>query len=261
MLLTDDLINELHSFRIEMMKRLVTALRKVRPLADGREIGVGYASFPGDGNNLTQVYGISHRGASYDLAEVEAFFEGKANNWELIVTPFESAELMSRGTKLGYQPDHFESVLAMKAAASSFELPQNVNVVEMGGDLTLWARVSDAAWCETNELADELSWIGKIAVASPSRRFMALVEGQPAATASMVEIDGKIMFTGAATLPKYRGMGLQTALTNRRLAEAGSGAFVHVVALPGSQSHRNLQRIGFSPLYSKLVMFRQGIPT
>jgi hypothetical protein len=31
-----------------------------------------------------------------------------------------------------------------------------------------------------------------------------------------------------------------------------------VSALPGSQSHRNLQRIGFQPIYSELVMFRQA---
>jgi hypothetical protein len=258
LLLTETLIDDLHQFRIAMMKRFIVSLKQVRPHADFKDVGSGVATYPGNGANLTQVYGISHRNAAFDLEEVDAFFEGKSDNWELIVTPFESTTLMTQAIKIGYAPDHFESVLAMIAGMNAPQVPLGVDVEEVTGDLTQWARVSDAGWCGTNDLADELSPIGQFALAAPTRRFMAYVDGEPAATASLIEIDGKFLFAGASTLPKFRNRGLQTALTQRRLAEAGSGSIVQVVAMPGSQSHRNLQRIGFRPLYSKLVMFRHG---
>jgi hypothetical protein len=258
MLLTENIIDDLHLFRVSMMKRLILAMKELRPSADGIDVGAGYATFPGDGSNLTQVYGISHRGANFDLAELDAFYEGKADNWELIVTPFEAPTLMAQAVKHGYVPDHFETVLALTAKPQDLTLPNGVEIHEMSGDLTTWVQVSDAAWSERDELLEEISWFGRFAAVSKSRRFLAFVDGEPAAVASLVDIDGKCMFAGAATLPKFRGRGLQTALTRRRLAEAGPGAFVQVVAMPGSQSHRNLQRIGFSPLYSKLVMFRRG---
>jgi hypothetical protein len=257
MLLTDTVIDDLHQFRTNMMRRLVAALKILRPSAEGLETGAGYASYPGDGPNLCQVYGISHRGAEFDLDAIEEFYRGKAENWELIVTPFESQALMAKAVAMGYVPDHFESVLALTAPKPSATKSAEIEVEEITGDMYLWSQVSDAAWNGRDELQEELSWIGRMVSESPTRRFLGRLNGEPAATASLVEVDGRFMFAGASTLPKFRNRGLQTALTNHRLAIAGEGSFVQVVAVAGSQSHRNLQRIGFSPLYSKLVMFRR----
>jgi hypothetical protein len=64
---------------------------------------------------------------------------------------------------------------------------------------------------------------------------------------------------GAATLPEYRRLGVQTAIIARRLhAAALAGCeFVVVSTQPGSGSQRNMERRGFRLAYTKLVMVRE----
>ena len=256
MLLTGELVDQLHAFRVGMMMRSTGVLKDLFDQVDGAAIGTGYATFAGDGSPTTQVYGIGHRDSVTDLTEVDEFYNGRTSNWELIVTPFTSSEVLKQASELGYVADHFETVLAQIGDPKPLESPSDITIEEITGDLELWSRVSEAGWMGFDEPVKEVSEIGKLIAAYPSRRFLGFIDGQAAATASLVALDGKFMFAGASTMPKFRGRGLQTALTHHRLAVAGKGSLVQVVALPGSQSHRNLQRIGFEPLYSKLVMFR-----
>ena len=70
--------------------------------------------------------------------------------------------------------------------------------------------------------------------------------------------NANIAALGAATLPEFRGRGVQTALINRRLwAAAQQGSEYAVVSTtPGSGSQRNMERRGFRLAYSKIVMVR-----
>jgi hypothetical protein len=258
MLLTEEVIDSLHHFRLAMMTRLVKALQSRGYPADGREIGSGYASYPGFGSSLAQAYGVGRGDAEFDLSELDGFYTDRADNWELIVTPFDSPRVLQDAIKIGYSPDHFETVLAMTVGPQHQDAAPDFEIEECKGDLQDWIRACDSAWTERTDLTDETSEIMQISTANSARRYLARVNGEPAATAALLEIDGRYLFAGAATRPQYRGRGLQGALTQRRLADAGEGAFVQVVALPGSQSHRNLQRTGFQPLYSKLVLLRRG---
>ena len=258
MLLTDTLIDELHAFRVGTMARAAKALAPEFPSIAGTSIGSGYAIFAGDGSPLTQVYGVGHRDSDFDLAEIESFFQGKASNWELIVTPFTNHALLHAATNVGYVIDHFETVLAQHSAPQECILGPGIEIEEVEGDFKEWSIVSEAGWTGQEVLLDEPSELGKVIAAYPARRFLARIDGEGAATAALGEFEGKFVFSGASTRPQYRGRGLQTALTQHRLREAGVGSFVQVTALPGSQSHRNLQRIGFEPLYSKVVLYRRG---
>ncbi len=257
MLLTDELIDSIHAFRVALTARYAESLKGILPTAAGCAIGSGFAVFAGEGSPRTQAYGLGHRDAPVDLSELDAFYGGLAKNWELIVTPFDSQDLLRQAAQLGYVPGQFESVLGQVVPADIEVLP-GFEIEEITGDLTLWTQVSDTAWIGRAELRADVSDIGALGVVAPARRYLAWVDGQPAAIAAMAEFGGKFKLTGAATRPQFRGRGFQLALTQRRLCDAGPGAFLHVVALPGSQSHRNLQRAGFQPLYSKLVLFRHG---
>ncbi len=256
MLLTEALIDRVHSFRIRTMEESISSLQAVVPNAAGEAVGAGYARFAGDGSPLTQACGIAHRTEDFDLAGLDEFYGGLTANWELIVTPFDSPALFREATRYGYVPDHFESVLAQVAGPTQNEDLPDVLIEEVTGDTAEWARVMDAGWADQENLAEELSVLARCCAATPTRRYIARVEGAPAAVAAMVCFDGMFSLGGACTLPQFRGRGLQRALTKRRLADAGPGAFVQGVAIPGSKSHRNMQRSGFSPLYSKLVMVR-----
>ena len=65
-------------------------------------------------------------------------------------------------------------------------------------------------------------------------------------------------FFGTATLPEYRGRGVQTALIAQRLHEAALAGCEYAVVstMPGSGSQRNMERRGFRVAYTKTVMLR-----
>jgi GNAT superfamily N-acetyltransferase len=85
--------------------------------------------------------------------------------------------------------------------------------------------------------------------------YLAEVDGEPVAAAALV-IDGDIGYlANAATLPSARGRGCQRALIARRLQDAALHDCEVVLSLaePGSSSHRNLQRAGLTPAYTKVM--------
>ncbi len=257
MLLTDELIDNLLTFRVAKLRALVESGTQAGFTFEGKTMGSGYACWAGDGSPMTQVYGVGHRDSEFDLDEIDAFYEGRATNWELVATPFTSKSLLTEAVKRGYLPDHFETVLGQLASSTSVELQPGVEIERVSGDMTEWMRVNDAGWMEQDELPDEVSDLSRLMAATPAYRYLARVNGEPAAAAGLASLDGKFLFAGACTLPKYRGRGIQRAFTQRRLNDAGPGSFVQVVATPGTVSHRNLQKVGFDPLYSKLVMMRR----
>jgi hypothetical protein len=63
------------------------------------------------------------------------------------------------------------------------------------------------------------------------------------------------VLAAAATLPAFHGRGAQTALIHRRLADAAAAGctLLAVEATPGSQSERNLERIGLRLAYTRVV--------
>ena len=86
--------------------------------------------------------------------------------------------------------------------------------------------------------------------------LVALVDGVPAACGSLSVVDGVGWLGGAATLPAFRGTGLQTALVRHRLrlAAAAGCTFAAATALPDGQSARNLERLGFRLAYTQAVL-------
>jgi GNAT superfamily N-acetyltransferase len=86
------------------------------------------------------------------------------------------------------------------------------------------------------------------------RRYLALVDGVPAAVAALHTREGTGLFVGAATLPAFRRHGCQSALIARRLADAAADSdLVVATAAAGSASHENLARHGFETTYRRTL--------
>jgi len=84
------------------------------------------------------------------------------------------------------------------------------------------------------------------------RRYLATVDGRSAAAAALFTRDGAGILAGAATLPRFRGRGCQTALITRRIADASADSdLVVVTAALGSPSHGNLTRLGFQVTHTR----------
>lgn len=85
------------------------------------------------------------------------------------------------------------------------------------------------------------------------RRYLASVDGQPAAVATLTAHEGIAYLAGAATLPAFRGLGAQTALIRARLADAAQTSELVVVTTAfTSRSQHNLEKNGFRLAHVKM---------
>jgi GNAT superfamily N-acetyltransferase len=90
--------------------------------------------------------------------------------------------------------------------------------------------------------------------------FFAFLNGELAGGAGGLIVPERKLLAlfGAATLPRFRGHGIQTAFLHRRMAVAvKAGCDLAVpVTLGGSTSQRNAERVGFRVAYSKATMVK-----
>ncbi|MVO98500.1 GNAT family N-acetyltransferase [Paenibacillus lutrae] len=85
------------------------------------------------------------------------------------------------------------------------------------------------------------------------RFFLGYIDGQPAGVGVM-HIDGEVAScTLAATLPEFRGRGLQTAMLQTRMHEAAKAGCRIVAAQAdfGSASQNNMERLGMRLAYTR----------
>ncbi len=92
------------------------------------------------------------------------------------------------------------------------------------------------------------------------RLYVAAVDGTPAAFGALYVSGGVGSLAGAATAPRYRGRGCQSALIRRRIADAAAEGcdLVAAQATPGSSSQRNMERAGLRVAYTKAIWSRLG---
>ncbi len=118
-----------------------------------------------------------------------------------------------------------------------------------------WAAVAAQAFGPGTEAI-----MNAVAHAPGTRRFVAWLDGRPAATAALSTGEGVAAFHGTATLPHFRGRGLQTALLAHRLYAAAQAEvdLASVFVTPGSGSERNVERAGFRMVGARLTFTRHS---
>ena len=91
--------------------------------------------------------------------------------------------------------------------------------------------------------------------------YLARIAGAPAGAATLSIHGGTASLFGASTRPAFRRCGVQHALIAARLAAATDAgcdlAVVHTE--PGSDSQRNVERLGFRLAYTKVTMRRTDV--
>jgi hypothetical protein len=137
--------------------------------------------------------------------------------------------------------------------AASVAVPEGVDVAEvrdldtlrlaarLGAEVFDWPPPSDA------EVEEELGQIlADHGGAWQARRYLALVDGRPAATAGATVDGDALRLWGGATVPELRGRGAYRALVARRLADgAGTAATFALVKAVDDTSSPILRRLGF----------------
>ena len=253
MILTDEVADRVHRLSVDIVRLTAKGYFKVRDDSAEAELGTGYGLYAGSGSPLTQVVGFAHR-APGDVQEIERFFAPRTENWEITVTPFTDPGSFRELLDLGYRPGQFEGELGQWIG----RLPESpeADIREVSGDLSVFNEVSGRGWRENEGVAYEPGELERAVALLPARRYIAYVDGLPAASSAMFEFNDSVILAGATTRLPFRGRGLQSALLARRLRDAGKGRFALMGAVPGSISHRNAQKAGFTPLYSKVTLMR-----
>jgi ribosomal protein S18 acetylase RimI-like enzyme len=232
-------------------------------------LGGGAAVFCGPGSPMTKVIGlgIERPLTEADIDAIERAYApfGESPGVEMAtLADLASVRLLE---SRGYRILRIELVLGAELHGLMSD-PQSDAIEVTRGPESDWARIAvdGFAAAETVEgrEAPAESYdksalervIAQFAGVKDMLPYVAYIEGVAAGSASARIDTGLFQLCGAATLPAYRRRGIQTALLTARLADArAEGCDLAVVSVePGSRSQANVQRHGFAPLYSRLVM-------
>jgi len=245
--------------------------------------GGGLAVSGGPSSPITKVIGVGYDGVPdaaslstledrYAVAGAEVVFEVATLADLACVRALERRgyELQRTELVLGRTVNRWAETARQDDRQAPPPLPDGVSIGE-DHDLETWIAVSVDGFSaseapEGRETAAEVHAREAIAQAAQlfaalpdARRYLATRDGAPAGAASLrLDEDGIAQFSGATTLGEHRRRGIQTALLHHRLmAAAAAGCDLAVVTTePGSRSQANAERHGFTPLYSRLLLWR-----
>lgn len=135
-------------------------------------------------------------------------------------------------------------------------LPAGVTVEAVGSDVDDFGRVLAAGHdVPAEHLEDAIRRTRESAGVAGARLYLARLHRVPAAAAVLFLAPPVAYLANASTLEAHRRHGCQTALIQRRLADAAAAGCTRAAVLTqwGGQSHANVARQGFRGAYTKVV--------
>ena len=252
--------------RLELSEALAgveyaATLRRTGAFSDATSLAVGggYATFAGAASPLTQAFALGLHGALpiAELDRLEAFFHGRGAPAAVELCSLADASLRRALVSRGYREAERSDVMVCRVteAPAAFRVPAGVSIRRAHPE-------------ELTELARVVA-SGFVAGKTASKDLQAVIEGtfrMSTATPFAADYEGKLAgggllmvhrrvgaLCGAAVLPDVRGRGVHHALLEARLAAARAlrCETAMVVAQPGTSSHRNAERAGFTVAYPR----------
>ncbi len=236
------------------------------------EVGGGMAIFAGSQSPLTKVVGVDLDVPA--LAEVEELFAASGASVVVELPSLVEPDVALALGERGYRLSGFEVVLGQSLEGeSSVIVREDIEVRQSPpGELESWLDIIVAGFMAPDEEdGSAVEPVSRIelrkavrSMADRADRHVGLRGGELVAAASMSLEDGIAFLGGAATLRSHRRQGLHTAMLEHRLAVARDhgASLACVTTTPGSKSNQNVQRRGFTPLYTRaLMMFSPRSPT
>jgi GNAT superfamily N-acetyltransferase len=251
--------------------RLCAAIARESPKARVIEIGGGVAVFVERDSPTNQLIGAGFSGRADDdvLSEVEAHFARHRARLQAEVATLADPALHRQLVERGYVPGGFENVLghplrnvvAPSDGSMTVELLSASDLETLAGVMAEGFSTPDPGGVGGDQLppANEIRQAFMSTWRTPGfRGYIARIDGTIVGGAVLRIDEGVAQFSGAATLPAFRRRGVQTALLRARLADAArAGCDIGVVVTqPASKSQQNVQREGFSLLYSRQLLVK-----
>lgn len=227
-----------------------------------REIAGGMMFHGGTNSPMSQAIGMGLHGpvSAPEFDEFESFYRDRHTPAQIVVSPFIDPSLMQLVGERGYRITEFNSVMVCRLAEIEVRpIPAHIRIERVTTAIgRRWAEVLCEGFAEFGPFPTDL--FEPYSLHPNGLNYLAYVDGEPAGGAAGAFYPehrlGAIF--GAATLPKFRKRGVQTALTQTRLLAArDAGCEIAMVCTqPGSGSQRNAERNGFRVAYTKVVMVR-----
>jgi GNAT superfamily N-acetyltransferase len=194
------------------------------------------------------------------LDEVEDFFRSRGVASTVVVSPLAHESLRTLLGQRGYTIAEFNSVLICRVKTDEpFASPPGIAIEPVNStNVQPWMQAIAKGFEQDIVVAESV--FGGFATLPGALAFAARIEDKViGGCGGRIVPEARIAaLFGAATLPEFRGRGVQGALIARRLREAAlAGCEYAVVSTqPGSGSQRNMERRGFRMAYTKVVMTR-----
>ncbi|HEY2117872.1 MAG TPA: GNAT family N-acetyltransferase [Candidatus Acidoferrum sp.] len=229
-------------------------------------IAGGFAIYCGANSPVTQALALGFEGpvTKEEFDRLEEFYFSRREPVRVETCPMADSTLFALYGERGYRVTEFSNVMARPVGSNHSPVPESGIEVSLAAreELQLWTLTVSQCFAEHYPVTEEmLSVMNMFANGRNIECYLARIDGRVAGGATL-SLRGKTAgFFGAGTLMEYRNRGVQTALLQKRLqraAEAGCDLAVSL-AMPGSHSQRNITRLGFRTLYTR-VKFERDVP-
>jgi GNAT superfamily N-acetyltransferase len=233
------------------------------------EVGGGVAPFVGKGLSLSRAVGLGMRGpvTDADLDALEDFYRQRDVDADLAVAPYAHPTLFEALGRRGFRLVQLDTMLAQRLDPDAGFAPPaagiTVRVAALDeGRAWVGASLEGFSGSDSAVPAGMAASFEAAFHAPTSAYFFATIEGVVVGTGGVNLHAGTAGLFGASTLQGARGRGVQTALVHARLAAAQHAGcdLAFARTSPGSPSQRNLERLGFRPVYSRARMAKSFAP-
>jgi GNAT superfamily N-acetyltransferase len=227
------------------------------------EIAGGYAVYCGANSPVTQAVGLGLNGPvhSEEFDRLEEFYFSRNEPVRVETCPLADASLFTLYRERGYGVTEFSNVMVRPIdSGERWPVPVGIDIHRATREeMDLWTLTVAQGFAENYPVTEEIIRVMKLFGLSRGMEcYLAKIDGKVAGGATL-SLRGKIAgLFGASTLVDFRKRGVQTALLQarlRRAAEAGC-EFGVSLAQPGSHSQRNITRLGFRTLYTRVKFER-----
>ena len=226
-------------------------------------IAGGYAVYCGAGSPVTQAVGLGLHGpvTKAEFDQLEEFYFSRNEPVRVETCPMADPSLFELYGERGYRVTEFSNVMArLVDLDTAWVAPVDVEIRKAGREeVDLWTMTVAQSFAEQFPVTQELLSVMKMfALGRDMECYLAKI-GERVVGGAALSLRGRTAgFFGAGTLPDFRNRGVQTALLHTRMkraAEVGCDLAVSLAA-PGSRSQRNITRLGFQTLYTRVKFER-----
>jgi len=254
------------------------------------DVGDGVALWLGEGSPVNLAVGLGMRGPVPEAAfqRLESFYHDRGAPAVVSMCPLADPSLLHLLGERGWKLTEFEHVLVLELDAGTgggrgagrgaapppaftgltraerAELEPGLDEAQfevrvcLPEEREIWGRVAAHGFSDGEPESGHEEFGRIMAERDDAILVLAWVDGEPAGTGALVVDGGVGWLSGDSTMPRFRRRGIQQAIQRHRIEIArDTGCDLAVTeSSPGSQSQRNMERVGFRIVYTHVEFAR-----